>query len=211
MKIVQQRFMKTNISRDKKYSPQKLDSTHGNKIFPAKMRCKNSPCDPKIYLIAKRYSPRQKTFCSAQELFPVAKLFLATQNDILRRKIFPVAQKIFHVLYNVTPPPPPPPQGFRNTRIGSSSNIEILWKSYFPSKCVWKACFPILLGHGEVPASGFMPPHAGSPSHQKTKQNRTWGGGGGGGGQSSTWTKRGGICTDTWVCLHYWVVIWVAG
>ena len=99
----------------------------------------------------------------------------------------------------------PPPPGFRNTRIGSSSNIEILWKSYFPSKCVWKACFPILLGHGEVPASGFMPPHAGSPltPKNKTKSNR--------GGQPSTWTKRGGICTDTWVCLHYWVVIWVAG
>ena len=27
----------------------------------------------------------------------------------------------------------------------------------------------------------------------------------------STCTKRGGIWADAWVCLHYWVVIWVAG
>ena len=27
----------------------------------------------------------------------------------------------------------------------------------------------------------------------------------------STWAKRGGIWIDAWVCLHYWVVIWVAG
>ena len=26
------------------------------------------------------------------------------------------------------------------------------------------------------------------------------------GTQRSTWTKRGGIWTDAWVCLHYWVV-----
>ena len=29
--------------------------------------------------------------------------------------------------------------------------------------------------------------------------------------QFSTWAKRGGIWTDARVCLHYWVVIWVAG
>ena len=44
---------------------------------------------------------------------------------------------------------------------------------------------------------------------KKTKSNGA--GGGGGGGQLSTWTKRGGVWTDAWVCLHYWVVIWVAG
>ena len=27
----------------------------------------------------------------------------------------------------------------------------------------------------------------------------------------STWAKWGGIWTDAWICLHYWVVIWVAG
>ena len=34
---------------------------------------------------------------------------------------------------------------------------------YFPSKCVWKACFPILLAQGEIPASGSMLP----PSRKK--------------------------------------------
>ena len=27
----------------------------------------------------------------------------------------------------------------------------------FPSKCVWKACFPIMLAHGDIPASGPIP------------------------------------------------------
>ena len=27
----------------------------------------------------------------------------------------------------------------------------------------------------------------------------------------STWAKWGGIWTDAWVCLHYWVVVWDAG
>ena len=27
----------------------------------------------------------------------------------------------------------------------------------------------------------------------------------------STWAKWGGIWTEAWVCLHYWVEIWVAG
>ena len=29
--------------------------------------------------------------------------------------------------------------------------------------------------------------------------------------QFSNWAKRGGIWTEARVCLHYWVVIWVAG
>ena len=93
----------------------------------------------------------------------------------------------------------------------------------FPSKCVWKACFPVLLTHGGIPASGSKPPPppppppththththtTGFPPQEKTKtnqhQHRT------GGNQLSTWTKRGGIWTDAWVCLHYWVVIWAA-
>ena len=39
----------------------------------------------------------------------------------------------------------------------------------FPSKCVWKACFPILLAHGEIPASGSMPPSRWLPPHEKNK------------------------------------------
>ena len=43
-----------------------------------------------------------------------------------------------------------------------------------------------------------------SPSRKKSKieQGMT---------QISTWTMQGGIWTDAWVCLHYWIVIWVAG
>ena len=68
---------------------------------------------------------------------------------------------------------------------------------------VWKACLPFLRAYGEIPAPWSMPPHAGFPPH--TKKNRS------GVTQLSTWTKRGGIWTDAWVFLHYWVVIRVAG
>ena len=40
---------------------------------------------------------------------------------------------------------------------------------YFPSKCVWKACLPILLAHGEIPASGSRPPSRWLPLHEKYK------------------------------------------
>ena len=49
----------------------------------------------------------------------------------------------------------------------------------------------------------YAPLTLGSPL--KKKQNRTEV------TQLSTWAKRGGIWTDAWVWLHYWVVIWVAG
>ena len=56
---------------------------------------------------------------------------------------------------------------------------------------------------GEIPVSGSMPLSRWPSTHEK---NRT------GGTQLSTYTKRGGIWTDAYgVCLHYWVVIWVAG
>ena len=44
-----------------------------------------------------------------------------------------------------------------------------------------------------------------APTPLARKQNRT------GVTRLSTCTKRGDIWTDAWVCLHYWVVIWVAG
>ena len=74
---------------------------------------------------------------------------------------------------------------------------------YFPSKCAWKACFPILLAQGEIPASGSK--HSSGWLPLARKQNRT------GVTRLSTCTKGGGIWTEPWVCLHYWVVIWVAG
>ena len=42
----------------------------------------------------------------------------------------------------------------------------------FPSKCAWKACFPILLAQGEIPASGSMQPSRWLPPREKTKSNR---------------------------------------
>ena len=47
----------------------------------------------------------------------------------------------------------------------------------FPSKFVWKTCFPILLAQGEIPASGSLPTSP-PPLTKKTKSNRTGGGGG---------------------------------
>ena len=41
------------------------------------------------------------------------------------------------------------------------------------------------------------------PIHEKTKIEQGWPG--------STWAMWGGIWTEAWVCLHYWVVIWIAG
>ena len=52
--------------------------------------------------------------------------------------------------------------------------------------------------------TGSMPPTRWLPPSRK-KLNRTRG------TQLSTWTQRGGIWTDALVCLHYWVIIWVAG
>ena len=42
-----------------------------------------------------------------------------------------------------------------------------------------------------------------SPLTRKHNANKGWPG--------SIWSKRGGIWTDVSVCLHYWVMIWVAG
>ena len=69
----------------------------------------------------------------------------------------------------------------------------------FFRQSVWKACFPILLAQGETPASGFMHPSRWLPSSRKNRVTRL-----------CTWIKRGGIWTDASVCLHNWVVIWVA-
>ena len=41
---------------------------------------------------------------------------------------------------------------------------------YFPSKCVWKVCFPILLAKGEIPAQGPCPPSRWLPLTKKIEQ-----------------------------------------
>ena len=43
---------------------------------------------------------------------------------------------------------------------------------YFPSKCAWKACFPILFAPGEISAFGSMHPSRCHPPREKTKSNR---------------------------------------
>ena len=45
----------------------------------------------------------------------------------------------------------------------------------FPSKCVCKACFPILLTHGEIPAQVLWPPQTGFPPHEKTNKTEQGG------------------------------------
>ena len=72
----------------------------------------------------------------------------------------------------------------------------------FVEACL-KACFPIPLALGEIPASGSV--HLSRCPPPPRIQNRT------AVTRLSTWAKWGGISTDAWVCLHYWVVIWVAG
>ena len=73
----------------------------------------------------------------------------------------------------------------------------------FSSKCAWYACFHILLAQDEIPESGSVHPSRWLPLHEKIKSNREW--------RLSTLAKWGGIWTDAWICLQYWVVIWVAG
>ena len=87
-----------NIPRDKKYSSRKWNITRGNKIFPAEMKCKNIPPDPKIFVAAKRYSQRQKIFPAAEKLFLAAKFFPSAQ------KIFP-AEKYSPRPRNYSPRP----------------------------------------------------------------------------------------------------------
>ena len=48
------------------------------------------------------------------------------------------------------------------------------------------------------------PPHHHHHPPPTRKENQT------GVTRLSTCTKRGGIWTDAWVCLHHWVIIWVA-
>ena len=63
---------------------------------------------------------------------------------------------------------------------------------------VYQGCFPVLLAHGETPASGSMHPIRWLPPHKKTKSNKGWPG----------FALEPG--EGAWVCLHYYVIIWVA-
>ena len=74
-------------------------------------------------------------------------------------------------------------------------SVEVCLVGVFPhSVSIWsdpcvRACVPLM---------NWRPPSR----ENDIVQGVTW---------FSTWAKRVGIGTDTRVCLHYWVIIWVAG
>ena len=75
---------------------------------------------------------------------------------------------------------------------------------YFSVEVCLVGVFPHSVSTRQDPCIRVCAPHM-LASPLTRKQNRT------GGWPSSTWAKWGGIWTDKWVCLQYWVVIWVAG
>ena len=78
------------------------------------------------------------------------------------------------------------------------SSVEVCLEGVFPHyvSTRWDPCLRVY-----APLTLALPP----PTPLARKQNRT------GVTRLSTCTKRWGIWTDAWVCLHYWVVSWVAG
>ena len=78
-------------------------------------------------------------------------------------------------------------------------SVEVCLEGVFPHSVSTRrdSCVRVYAPPPPPPPSRWLPPS------RKKKSNR--------GTQLSTWTKRGGIWTDACVCLHYWVVIWVAG
>ena len=84
---------------------------------------------------------------------------------------------------------------------------------YFSVEVCLEGVFPHSVSTRWDPSSGSMypsrcPPPPSRRTHTVTKkQNKIEEGV----TRLSTWTKREGIWTDAWVCLYYWVLIWVAG
>ena len=50
----------------------------------------------------------------------------------------------------------------------------MFWLVHFPSRCAWKACFPILLAQGEIPAPEFMHPSRCTPPPEENKIEQGW-------------------------------------
>ena len=73
----------------------------------------------------------------------------------------------------------------------------------FPSKCAWKACFPILLAQGEIPVSRSMHPLRWLPLSRQKHQTR--------GEPALHLNQARGYLIWRMGLLHYWVVVWVAG
>ena len=85
-------------------------------------------------------------------------------------------------------------------------NLVFIQHSFYFAKMrgIYECAMNILLAHGEIPASGSVHPSRWLPPWPEGKiEQRVTG--------LSTWAKWGDVWIDAWVCLHYWVVIWVAG
>ena len=74
---------------------------------------------------------------------------------------------------------------------------------YFSVEVCLEGVFPHSVSTRRDPCVRVYAPLTLAPPREKTKSNRVT--------RLSTCTKRGGFWTDAWVCLHYWVVTWVAG
>ena len=70
-------------------------------------------------------------------------------------------------------------------------SVEVCLEGVFPHSAFF------LLAHVEIPAPGSAHPSRENKIEQWVTRLSTWGG------------VKGGIWTDTWVCLHYWMLICV--
>ena len=92
-----------NSASWKRIFPEIKNIPRGNKIFPAEMKCKNIPPDPKIFVAGKIYSPRQKNLPRGREIIPRGKIIPRGPENIPRGKIFPAAQKLFPAAQKLFP------------------------------------------------------------------------------------------------------------
>ena len=72
---------------------------------------------------------------------------------------------------------------------------------YFSVEMCLVGVFPYSVSTRQIPASRSMHPSRWLPPLEKTQFEQGWPGS----------LLDPSISTDVWVCLHYWVVIWVAG
>ena len=78
----------------------------------------------------------------------------------------------------------------------------IWWYKFSVEVCLEGVCPHSVSKRQDSCVRVYAPHTQAPPSRKKNEQGVT---------QLSIWTKRGGVWADAWVCLHYRVVIWVAG